>query len=328
MKRLEEIANLLCLNGTYTKNIGFLNGKIGIAIFFYCYTKYCKNNFYEKIADELLEDVFENLSSNISIYFTDGLTGIGWGIEYLVRNKLVEGNTDDILGDIDRAVLEYENISGSNSKEVVSNVALYVISRLHNGLFCENKVILKLKTLMIKKVYDICDKELIVCEKMSLFQINSLFVFVTKMKQMHLFEEHNDVLYKKLKLCYNFQFDKNYDIIDIISFRVLYKKMLRTFNNTEFVKYYSIIKENNEDFFLKKCNYDDTLIVNIYSKIFWYSDIFNIKINEKKELCEIRKQARLYLNSDEFWDYQVGNINVNNMSVIGLAGVGKALINS
>jgi len=44
---LQRIANVLLLNASFTDNLGLLNGKMGIAVFFYHYARLTENNIYQ-----------------------------------------------------------------------------------------------------------------------------------------------------------------------------------------------------------------------------------------------------------------------------------------
>jgi hypothetical protein len=101
---LQRIANVLVLNASFTDNLGLLNGKMGIAIFFYQYSRYTKSKIFEDFAGELIDEIYEEINTNTSADFTNGLTGIGWGIEYLVKNGFIEADTDEALSDIDNSV--------------------------------------------------------------------------------------------------------------------------------------------------------------------------------------------------------------------------------
>ena len=105
--RLQRIANVLLLNASFIDNPGLLNGKMGIAIFFYHYYRYTKNKIYEDYAGELVDEVYEEINTSTPVNFENGLTGIGWGIEYLVRNKFVQADTDETLVDIDNAIYKH-----------------------------------------------------------------------------------------------------------------------------------------------------------------------------------------------------------------------------
>jgi len=102
--RLRRIANVLLLNASFTDNLGLLNGKMGIAIFFYQYARYTGNKVYEDYAGELIDEIYEELYNGTPVGFSNGLMGIGWGIEYLVRNGYLEADTDEALAVIDNAV--------------------------------------------------------------------------------------------------------------------------------------------------------------------------------------------------------------------------------
>jgi len=56
--RLQRIANVLLLNASFTDNLGLLNGKMGIAIFFYQYARYTGNKVYEDYAGELIDEIY------------------------------------------------------------------------------------------------------------------------------------------------------------------------------------------------------------------------------------------------------------------------------
>ncbi len=93
--RLQRIANVLLLNASFLDNPGLLNGKMGIAIFCYHYSRYSKNKIYEDYAGELVDEIYEEINTSTPVDFENGLTGIGWGIEYLVKNGFVQADTDE-----------------------------------------------------------------------------------------------------------------------------------------------------------------------------------------------------------------------------------------
>jgi hypothetical protein len=102
--RFRRIANVLLLNASFIDNPGLLNGKTGIAIFFYNYFRYSGNKIYEDYAGELIDEIYEEINTGTPVNFENGLTGIGWGIEYLVKNKFVQADTDEALVEIDTSI--------------------------------------------------------------------------------------------------------------------------------------------------------------------------------------------------------------------------------
>ena len=73
--------------------------------FFFCCARITNNRFYESFAEELVEDVCGHLTFDLAVDFADGLCGIGWSVEFLKRLGFVEGDTDEILEEIDGARL-------------------------------------------------------------------------------------------------------------------------------------------------------------------------------------------------------------------------------
>ena len=103
---LERIANHLIIQTSVMDDIGLYYGKMGIVLFFAHYARYTGCSVYEDFADELLGEVIENISDELPINMRTGLCGIGWGIEYLIQNHFMEGDSDEILGELDEKIIE------------------------------------------------------------------------------------------------------------------------------------------------------------------------------------------------------------------------------
>jgi hypothetical protein len=131
---LQRIARYLMLHGSFCNNIGLLNGKTGIAVFFYHYARYTKKRIYDDFAGELFDEIYKDIHVNIPVNFKDGLCGIAWGVEYLIRNKFVEGNSNDILEDLDKRIMEWDvrRITDCSLETGLSGIACNVISRMEN----------------------------------------------------------------------------------------------------------------------------------------------------------------------------------------------------
>ena len=100
-ERLHKVAGQLLLNAYFINNSGIAKGKLGIAIFMYHYARYNGSRLYEEFADNLIDEISEGINTSTPLDFENGLTGIGWGISYLVRNGFIEGDIDEILEEID-----------------------------------------------------------------------------------------------------------------------------------------------------------------------------------------------------------------------------------
>lgn len=131
---LRRIARYLMLYTSHQKNLGLLDGKMGIAVFFFHYAEYAARKVYKDFAEELIGEIYKEIHVNCSCNFRDGLPGIAWGVEYLIRNRFVTGNADEILEDLDRRILERDvrRIQDHTPDTGLKGLAYYVISRCAN----------------------------------------------------------------------------------------------------------------------------------------------------------------------------------------------------
>jgi len=119
---------------------GLLTGNAGQALFLCLVSR--KNNDVnaEQLADNLIDEVFDYFERNKKFTpatFGDGLAGVGWCIEYLVKHKFCDGDTDHILEDIDNAVFRIINEQIQlplNLQQGLIGYLFYVISRLKNNV--------------------------------------------------------------------------------------------------------------------------------------------------------------------------------------------------
>ncbi|MDR0574375.1 MAG: hypothetical protein LBG96_10175, partial [Tannerella sp.] len=131
---LQRIARYLMLHGSFIDNIGLLNGKMGIAIFFYHYSRYTGKNIYDDFAGELIDEIYNEIHVNTPCDFKDGLCGIGWGMEYLIRNNFVNADSDEVLEDLDKRIMERDvrRITDYSLETGLKGIACYVIERRKN----------------------------------------------------------------------------------------------------------------------------------------------------------------------------------------------------
>ena len=131
-KQLLSIVNHLILHTSFMRNIGLYDGKMGTVLFFVHYAKYTNNSMYDDFAGEILDEIYEDIHTETPIYFSNGLCGIAWGIEYLLQQGYMEGDSDEILSDLDEKIMRYDprRISDFSIETGLEGVAWYVVSRL------------------------------------------------------------------------------------------------------------------------------------------------------------------------------------------------------
>ena len=86
-------------------DIGLFDGKMGIILSLITYSRKTKHKAIEEVADFLMNQVLNNMTNISPLSFSNGLTGIGWGIEYLIQNGYMPGCGADICSEIDKKLM-------------------------------------------------------------------------------------------------------------------------------------------------------------------------------------------------------------------------------
>ncbi|WP_303010560.1 hypothetical protein [uncultured Bacteroides sp.] len=129
---LQRIVNHLTIQNITVHDIGLLNGKMGIAFFFYHYARYKKDSLYEVLAGNLMDEICDNLHDNMPITIDKGLCGIAWGICTLLEQDFLDGDADEVLNDIDYKIMERDpmRMIDFSFRTGLEGVRCYVQARL------------------------------------------------------------------------------------------------------------------------------------------------------------------------------------------------------
>lgn len=94
--RVRKLIDYILLNAYSVNSTGLHNGKAGIALALFEIAKHFQDNYIEEQAIELLKESL--LSKNGNICFEEGLSGIGYVLLYLIKNKRIEADFDKLFG--------------------------------------------------------------------------------------------------------------------------------------------------------------------------------------------------------------------------------------
>ena len=100
-KDLQQIGELLLLNGTLTEDPGLVHGKMGIAVFLFHYAQYTENMLFADYAMDLIGEIQNQLHIDSCADYEKGVAGIGVGIRYLIQNDYLDAE-DNIFEDLDQ----------------------------------------------------------------------------------------------------------------------------------------------------------------------------------------------------------------------------------
>ncbi len=104
----EDKINSLIINAFANNNIGLMYGRMGYALTLYIVSKNSpstKSDAYKRFADHLLSNVLTTIPHNFNFSFSDGLCGIGWAVEYLIKKGFIEGDSNNVLEDLDNDIM-------------------------------------------------------------------------------------------------------------------------------------------------------------------------------------------------------------------------------
>lgn len=329
--RLQRIANVLLLNASFIDNLGLLNGKMGIAIFFYHYARYTGNEVYENYAGELIDEIYEEISANTPVDFANGLTGIGWGIEYLVQNGFVEADTDEALEEMDAAI--YKNKQSRplliENENDLFGFGFYYISRLKGNKKDDSNLITLLKKQQLIFLTDECERLLIHrryldfnIPLLKLSVINSVFYFLIEMYTLDLFPSKvNKLLYylsSYLEACLVHETDwaeKKISrmLVRQISYNIKDDKLKQLYIGLD----HKIDKEIG--------HHIEEELVESFVKTTWYNLVATL--DKTGSDISIIEKAFSIIDNEEDWNQRLDKLNVSNLGLTGLAGIGLGLIN-
>lgn len=105
---LNRIVNHNILYGSFNPDLSLFTGRMGLVLFFFHYSRYTKSALYENFAEELLDDIYEDITNDMPVSLEDGLCGVSWGMLYLMQQGFVDGNADEVLEMIDRKIEVYD----------------------------------------------------------------------------------------------------------------------------------------------------------------------------------------------------------------------------
>ena len=205
---LRQIADMLLLNGTLTECPGLVNGKMGIAIFFFHYAKHTGIELYEDYAIDLINEMKSQLHNNSPADYKTGLAGIGVGIDYLITNRFLNDD-NDIFEDFDermyRAVI-YDPWDDFSLYDGITGYGRYWMRRLRKQMSSMQQArecLLHIAEWITEKITDIPEKEQtdLYCFLQDLLQIRGFEIYhvlLEKCRSWNLSLKNNSQCFNRL----------------------------------------------------------------------------------------------------------------------------------
>ena len=124
---IRKLVDYISLNACSVNSSGLYNGKSGISLALFETAKCLQDTEIEDKAFSLFQ---ESLIRKTNDYgFENGMSGIGYVLIYLITNKLIDADFEDLFGDQREAIIKhFENIDKQPDKLLVSYKIIYYIN--------------------------------------------------------------------------------------------------------------------------------------------------------------------------------------------------------
>ena len=131
----QQLMDRLMMEASFLADLGLFHGKMGVVILFYECGKRGDNSVLTEFADELLENLWNEINQSTPTGFASGLAGIGWGIEYLIQQGFVEA-PDDICDEIDRRIMETDirRITNPSLETGLAGLLHYILAHIRGAI--------------------------------------------------------------------------------------------------------------------------------------------------------------------------------------------------
>jgi lantibiotic modifying enzyme len=86
---------------------GLFRGKAGISLFFFLYSRLKDDKRYLDVGNDILSESIDQLSQSAGHYnFSDGLSGVGWILQFLINKEYIDEDADELLQKYDQLIFE------------------------------------------------------------------------------------------------------------------------------------------------------------------------------------------------------------------------------
>jgi hypothetical protein len=108
---IRKLADYILLNACSVSSSGLYNGKAGMALALFEVGNYLKNEYIYDQAFDLFQEAL--LTKNSDIGFENGLSGVGYVLLYLIENRFIDVDFEEMFGE-NRAKIEIGLITSDN----------------------------------------------------------------------------------------------------------------------------------------------------------------------------------------------------------------------
>ena len=151
-KKLRKVADYAFAQKERIKKPGLIGGKMGLCVNLYHLCRYLDDEELLKNTDDFLDEIYQEINLSLPIHFSNGLTGMAWGLLHLMTESFAEGDADSTLFDIDLLLGEVNKYFPAKEYSFQTGFMgqmIYIIDRIKN---CDNKDSLSILQLQVSLI--------------------------------------------------------------------------------------------------------------------------------------------------------------------------------
>lgn len=128
---IRKLVDHILLNASSANSLGLYNGKAGLSLSLFEASRYLQDESIEERAFHLLQEALLGKSKDCS--FENGLSGIGYVLLHLIKNKFVDTDFDEIFGkQYDKIIEAFSRIEKEPLKLLNSMKVIYFLFNLNS----------------------------------------------------------------------------------------------------------------------------------------------------------------------------------------------------
>lgn len=198
---LLKISNLLLMAEDQVQNIGLIRGKMEICIFLYHSSRETNSNTYDESAGIILDTIMDGLNSHMDLSFSEGLCGIRYGLNYLIGNKFIDADPDELFIDVDNKILA--GINEDQIYDLRSNSPLFSSGMYMLDQAGRSNMELYLKS-TLGKCRNFCENtynETFLLDKKTSIYLNSVLYFLISLHKRGYYMKTIESMIEKILVC-------------------------------------------------------------------------------------------------------------------------------
>jgi hypothetical protein len=116
---IDDVSNYVLLNGGFSEKIGLLNGRFGLSLSMFVIGSARGKENYSEFASDLLDEIYEDIDTNIELNCEDGAIGIVIYFDLLDKYGYATVSRTDVMEEID--LMLYKQISFGTLGDITLN---------------------------------------------------------------------------------------------------------------------------------------------------------------------------------------------------------------